>query len=177
VLRGQVSPRILDVGTGSGAVAIALAAERPDAVVVATDRFAKVLEVARENAAAHGVTVSFFAGDLLDALPADMVPFSVVVANLPYVDPAHRESLAPELRCEPAEALYADEQGLALMRRLVGQAPRRALAPGGWLLLEVGQGQAQTVAQIMREAGCDGEPAVHADLAGVGRVVAARWGG
>jgi release factor glutamine methyltransferase len=175
VLRGQVRPRVLDVGTGSGAIAIALASERPDATVVATDRSRAALELARENAEQHEVTVSFHAGDLLDALPQETAPFQAVVANLPYVDPAQRDTLAPELGHEPPEALFAEEQGLEQIRRLVASAPRRALAPGGWLLLEVGAGQAPAVADRMRAAGCADEPAVHPDLAGVERVVAARW--
>jgi len=175
VLRGQVRPRVLDVGTGSGAIAIALAAERPDVTVVATDCSTAALEVARENAAQNEVTVTFYAGDLLDALPEDTLPFQAVVANLPYVDPAQRETLAPELGHEPPEALFAEEQGLGLIRTLVATTPRRALAPGGWLLLEVGAGQAPAVADLMREAGSEGEPAIYRDLAGIERVVAARF--
>ncbi len=176
-LQGVPRPRILDVGTGSGAVAVALAVERPDATVVATDVSAEALALARENAETHGAELSLHEGDLLAALPEGTPPFDLVVANLPYIDEAERASLPPEVQREPAVALFAAEAGLATIRRLVSDAPARALSPGGWLMLEVGLGQAAGVADLMREAGCDGAPEVHADLAGIERVVAARWGG
>ena len=175
-LEGRVRPRILDVGTGSGAIAVCLAAERPDATVVATDLSASALEVARKNAAAHDVEIRFHEGDLFAALPVDEAPFDLVAANLPYIGFGERDDLAPELQHEPDLALFAEEGGLAVIRRLVTDAPAR-LVTGGGLLLEVGQGQTEQTAQLLEAAGFDDAPAVIADLAGIPRIVAGRWAG
>lgn len=171
-LRDFRAPRVLDVGTGSGIVAVTLAAERPDALVVATDISADALAVARQNADRHEVTIEFREGDLLDGL-GDQPAFRLIAANLPYVAHAERDSLEPELLREPAGALFAEADGLALLTRLIRTAPPR-LEPGGLLLLEVGQGQADAVSALLREAGFSDDVAVHRDLAGIERVVSAR---
>lgn len=170
------APRVLDVGTGSGAIAVTLAAERGDAIVAATDLSPEALTVAQENAAAHDVAVTFFEGDLLDALPASTPPFDLVVANLPYIAPAERDHLQPEVRREPEMALFSAPDGLTLIRRLIVEAPRGPLRPGGWIALEVGATQARSVLDLLAEQEYDSATR-RADLAGVDRVVSARWPG
>jgi release factor glutamine methyltransferase len=135
--------RILDVGTGSGAIAVALARELPAATVYATDRDADALAVARRNVAAHAPAVRLLCADLLAAFaPA---AFDAVVSNPPYVRTADIETLAPEVRDhEPRRALDGGPDGLAVVRALLADAPR-VLRPGGWLVMEVGAGQADAV--------------------------------
>lgn len=158
--------RVADVGTGSGAVALALAHERPDLEVLATDVSAGALDVARANAARLelGGAVTFLQGDLLAAA----APVDAVLSNPPYVAERERATLAPEItRHEPPGALFAGEDGLDVIRRLV---PAAADAGARLLAIELGEGQAAAVAQLMHRAGF---LAVHArrDLAGVERVV------
>jgi release factor glutamine methyltransferase len=156
--------RVLDVGTGSGAVALALKDERPDLTVVGTDRSAAALAVARANAARLGLDVAFVEGDLLAGREAD-----AVVSNPPYVEDA--AELQPEIaRHEPPVALYAGPEGLTVIRRLVAQA---AASPVRFVALEVGMGQAAEVAEVLRAAGF-GAVQTRRDLAGVERVVAGR---
>lgn len=175
-LRDFTAPRILDVGTGSGVIAVTLATERPDARVVATDSSADALEVAAANATRHEVEVALHVGDLLEALPPEEAPFQLLVANLPYVAEGDRHFLAPELSAEPAGALFADDDGLAVLKRLIRAAPAHLQRPGGVLMLEVGQGQADAVSQLFVDAGIDRGVTVHRDLAGIERVVAGSLG-
>lgn len=174
VLAGRVDgePRILDLGTGSGALAIALARELPAARVVAVDVSPAAAAVATANAARAGVAerVTVVVGSWTAPLDA-AARFDVIVSNPPYVPTAALAGLAPEVQAEPALALDGGEDGLAAYRALVPQAAAR-LAPGGRLLLEVGEGQAETVAAIAVAAGLEGV-AWHADLAGIARVVTA----
>jgi release factor glutamine methyltransferase len=157
--------RVVDVGTGSGAVALALKDERPDLDVVATDVSAGALAVARRNAARLGLGgVEFVEGDLL----AGVGEVDAVLANPPYVADGERAALAPEiLRHEPAGALFAGDDGLDVIRRLV---PAAVAAGARLLAIEVGARQAAAVAALMGEAGLVD---VHArrDLAGIERVV------
>jgi len=176
-LRERTAPRVLDVGTGSGAIAVTLAAERPDARVVATDISIEALEVAAVNSARHQVEVELHAGDLLAALPAAEPPFDLIAANLPYVAFADRESLAPELLREPEAALFAKDGGLALLKRLILEAPDHLIRPGGGLMLEVGLGQARAVSQLLQHAGISDQITVIRDLAGIERVVMGRLPG
>ena len=157
--------RVVDVGTGSGAVALALKDERPDLDVVGTDTSADALAVARANAARLGLDVTFVEGDLLDgAGGAD-----AVVSNPPYVEDS--ATLQPEIaRHEPAVALYAGPEGLAVIRRLVAQV---AASPARFVALEVGMGQADEVADVLRAAGF-AEVGTRRDLAGIERVVVGR---
>jgi release factor glutamine methyltransferase len=158
--------RVCDVGTGSGAIALALKHERPDLRVVATDVSADALAVARENAALLGLEVELVHGDLLSAVPGDL---DAVVSNPPYVQDGAR--LAPEIvRYEPALALRAGRDGLDVVRRLV---PDVAASGVPFAALEVGDGQAAPVAEMLRDVGYGDVDALR-DLAGIERVVVAR---
>jgi len=163
-----VGARVADVGTGSGAIALSLKAERPDLEVVATDASAQALEVARANADRLGLDVAFAHGDLLDPVQG---PLDAVLSNPPYVAEGDRLSLAAEItRFEPAAALFAGADGLAVLRRLV---PAAAARGARLLALEVGAGQAEAVAALIRDAGWP-EVEAHRDLAGIERVVVGR---
>jgi release factor glutamine methyltransferase len=160
--------RVADVGTGSGAVALALKAERPDLEVIATDSSPDALSVARANAERLGLDVTLLEGDLLAPVEDRL---DAVLSNPPYVADADRASLAPDItRHEPEIALYAGEDGLGLIRRL---APQAAASGATLLALEVGFGQAGAVAEVVRAAGFEQTQAV-ADLAGIERVVVGR---
>ena len=169
---------ILDIGTGSGCIAITLAKLLPGTLVWATDISEEALDVAKENASRHGATVEFCLGDLLAPLPPDLC-FSVIVSNPPYIAPADAETLEPEVGVfEPHLALFdpiSGSDGLTLYRRLASEAPAR-LTNGGWLMVEVGQGQAQAVAQLFADAGLTAIE-VREDLAGIPRVVLAQKSG
>jgi release factor glutamine methyltransferase len=162
------APRIADVGTGSGAIAIALAKERPDATVFAVDVSPDALVVARANADRLGVAVTFLEGDLAAPL-APLAPLDLIVANLPYVRTGDIAGLAPEVRAEPARALDGGADGLDLVRRLVAAAPA-LLAPGGALALEIGIGQAAETARLCAAAGL-ADVRVVRDLGQIERVV------
>jgi release factor glutamine methyltransferase len=158
--------RVCDVGTGSGAIALALASERPDLHVVATDSSAEALDVARANAARLGLGVEFHHGDLLADVGGEL---DAVVSNPPYVEDG--AELAPEIvRYEPALALRAGPDGLDLIRRLL---PAVGATSAGVVALEIGAGQARSVAALMVEAGF-GEVDVARDLAGIERVLVGR---
>src|SRR5215210_3563843 len=138
--------RVVDVGTGSGAIALALKDERPDLRVLATEASEAALAVARANAAALGLDVELLHGDLLAPVAGAV---DAVVSNPPYV--AAGETLAPEiLRYEPREALIAGADGLAVLRRL---APAAAAAGARFAAFEVGAGQAAAVGALLRAAG------------------------
>src|SRR5450432_2739247 len=166
----RANPRIADVGTGSGAIAVTLAKTRPDAIVFATDLSPDALDVARANALRHGVTLTFLEGDLEAPLRAH-APFDLVTANLPYVPARDLARLPAEVRAEPAMALDGGPDGLAIVRRLVAAAPA-LLAPGGALVLEIGIGQAQETAALCRAAGLTDVRVVR-DLGEIERVVSA----
>ena len=143
--------RILDVGTGSGAIAIALAHHLPHARVTAVDLSAAALEVAASNAVRHALAgrIRFIESDLLDALLPDELHLDVIVSNPPYVPTADRASLHPQVReHEPAAALFAGPDGLDVYRRLIPQA-RAALRPNGLLALEIGHGQKEAVTALL----------------------------
>jgi release factor glutamine methyltransferase len=158
--------RVCDVGTGSGAIALALASERPDLRVVATDASGEALDVARANAVRLGVDVEFHHGDLL----ADVAgPLDAIVSNPPYVEDG--AELAPEIvRYEPALALRAGPDGLDVIRRLL---PAAGATEARVVALEIGAGQAAAVGALMREAGF-GDASVVRDLAGIERVLVGR---
>lgn len=161
-------PRVLDIGTGSGAIALAVASEHPGAHVVATDISADALAVAAENRARTGLEgkVELVLGHLDAGVKG---PFDLVVSNPPYVLPDEVERLEPEVRIyEPREAVVGTGQTDAIARRA-----REALRPGGWLVLETSEYRAQEVAAELRALGYE-EVAVHRDLAGCERVVEGR---
>jgi release factor glutamine methyltransferase len=157
---------VVDVGTGSGAVALALKDERPDLSVWATDVSPDALAVARENGLHLGIDVAFIAADLLESPHLPARP-DAVLANLPYVA-AGAELPADVARYEPAGALFAGEDGLDVIRRLVARLPDVRL-----LALEVGIGQAQSVASLLADSRTNSIEIVR-DLAGHERVVVAR---
>jgi release factor glutamine methyltransferase len=161
--------RVADVGTGSGAVALALKTERPDLTVIATDSSRPALEVARANARRLDLDVELLHGDLLEPLEGQQL--DAVVSNPPYVADADRHTLAAEIvRNEPAVALFAGADGLDVIRRL---APAAAAAGAHTIGLEVGAGQAAAVAEILRAAGFR-DTRITPDLAGIERVVVGR---
>ncbi len=162
---------ILDVATGSGAVALALADELPDASVVASDISPDALAVAEHNAKLLGIDrVRFVESDLLESIEGQ---FDAIAANLPYVEAATLEALQPEVaRFEPRLALDGGDDGLDLVRLLAAQAPAH-LKPGGLLALEIGAGQAPATAHLLEAAGFS-QLELHEDLAGIERVVSGR---
>ncbi len=171
-LAGRVSPVVVDVGTGSGNIALSLAHARPDAEVHATDISAPALAVARRNAGRLGLAtrVRFYEGDLLTPVASLAGRVDLVAANPPYVA-AGDTTLAPEVRAfEPATALFAPGEPFSIYRRLAPSA-HDIMAPGGWLLMEVGAGMAAEVERIVGSAGFTVQPPVE-DLAGIERVVA-----
>lgn len=172
--RGLEPPlRVLEIGHGCGAVAIALAKELDQAEIVATDISAGACSLAQENAAAHGVTgrVRFVLGDLF---PVGEKPFSLICSNPPYIPTAEVLALAPEVRYyEPLTALDGGEDGLSFFRRIAQGTPAFLVA-GGWLLLEMGQGQAPQVEAILKEQGF-AQIDLIPDYAGIKRVIRAQW--
>lgn len=166
-LRGVSSPRVLDVGTGTGALALGLKAARPDAAITASDLSAEALSLARENAALNGLEVTFVQADLLLGVGG---PFDLIVSNPPYLPDADRDDAQPEVRRDPDLALYAGADGLELARPLAAEAAA-ALAPGGTLLLELDPRNAGTLSAELRAAGWVAE--VLPDLAGRERFVRA----
>jgi release factor glutamine methyltransferase len=160
---------VLDVGTGSGAIAVALAHEKPEIKVTALDCSQDALEVARGNARRNGVVerVACLAGDL-NSLPPG--PFDMIVSNPPYIPSRDWEQLMPEVRDhEPRLALDGGDDGLEAYRRIAVQA-LKILSPGGWLLVEVGIGQAAVVSALFKAAGLT-EVVQRDDYAGIPRVV------
>ncbi len=151
-LRSVERPKLLDVGTGSGAIALALKGERPDAEVMASDVSAAALKVARGNAAEHGLEVAFARSDLLAA--GEVTAFAreadVIVANLPYLPERDRTRVSPEVRRDPALALYAGEDGLELYRRLEREA-FNLMRPGARLWLELDLRNVQAAAELARK--------------------------
>ncbi len=169
----RIHPRIVDVGAGSGAIAVALAAKLPAAQMTATEISASALTVARENAKRNGVAerVRFLEGDLLAPVAGEQ--FDLVVSNPPYVPEGDRDTLSVEVRdYEPAQALFAGSDGLAIYRRLI-PAAFGALVPGGFVVLEIGYGQQEPVGALLAGAGFK-EVDFTADLQGIARVATPR---
>ncbi|WP_165864589.1 peptide chain release factor N(5)-glutamine methyltransferase [Capsulimonas corticalis] len=172
-------PRIADIGTGSGCIAVSLACERPEARVWATDLSGDALKLARKNVVRYDLTdrLTLLHGDLLAPLPRD-TPFDLIVSNPPYIAEHEIPHLQPEVRdYEPALALSGapgatGDDGAALYRRLL-QDSLGYLRPNGWILLEVGQGQADTVIAWAESLGYL-DAAAHDDMSGIPRVIQAR---
>jgi len=167
------APRILEVGTGSGAIALALKHQRPGAVVTATEISEAALGVARDNAKRLGLRdrIRFLKGDLLEPVAGEL--FDIVVSNPPYVAERDHGSLAVEVReFEPAQALFAGADGLNVYRRLI-PAAFAGIVSGGFVVLEIGFGQANAVQALLGDAGFTGIEFT-ADLQGIPRVAVSR---
>jgi release factor glutamine methyltransferase len=165
--------KILDVGTGSGVIALSLAAKFPDATITATDISEDALALARENAECLGLTsrIEFRHGDLLTYVNH---VYDLIAANLPYVAAGDRATLSREVGHDPEVALFGGEQGDEIVRKLIDAAPSH-LAPGGLLALEVGIGQADDLAAFMAEKNYH-DIETHRDYAGVIRFLFGRYG-
>lgn len=161
--------RLLDLGTGSGAVALAVKSQRPDVAVTATDASTGALTVARDNAERLGLAVDFFNGSWLQAVPGQR--FDVIASNPPYI--AEDDPHLAALTHEPIGALTAGPDGLDDIRTIVAQAPG-ALHPGGWLLLEHGHDQAAAVRALLRQQGFE-QVGSRTDLAGIERCSGGTW--
>jgi release factor glutamine methyltransferase len=172
---GRYEPVALDVGTGSGCIALALAAENPFVRLLATDVSEAAVKVARRNAARLGLggRVDIRRGDLLDDLPS-RERFDLIVSNPPYIPAAEYRALEANVRdYEPRLALDGGEDGLDVYRRLIPAAAAR-LRPGGVLAVEVGAGQAAAVGALCAATGAFAAAQERADLTGISRVVFAR---
>ena len=162
--------RVLDLCTGTGALAIALKKHCPGAEVCASDLSEDALALAGENADRNGTDVRFFAGDLFTPLHGER--FDLIVSNPPYIPRGELPGLQAEVRFEPDMALDGGEDGLDFYRRIAAETPGY-LNPGGWLMLEIGSTQAQDVSRLLQEHGFS-EIKILPDLAGLDRVVGAR---
>ena len=164
---------VADLGTGSGAIALAIASERPLASVLATDASRDALAVAQGNATRLGlVNVTFAQGDWYDAIPAEAGPFDLVAANPPYIAAGDSHLDEGDLRFEPASALSPGGDGLDALRAVVTGASS-CLVPGGWLVVEHGYDQSEAVRSLFAQAGFEAIEA-RRDLTGIPRVVAGR---
>lgn len=166
---GTEASRVLDLGTGSGAIALAIKAQRPAARVAATDASSAALEVARANADQLGLQVEFHAGHWLAAV--DGLRFDLIVSNPPYI--AEGDPHLAALHHEPGSALTAGPDGLDDIRQLVASAPA-CLESGGWLLLEHGHDQAGAVRALLDAAGFVRTDS-RTDLAGIERCSGGQW--
>lgn len=172
VKRGAALGSILDIGTGSGCVAIALAKALPRAEIFSVDVSGEALVIARENAEQNGASVHFSQGSLFE--PFSGRRFDMIVSNPPYIPAAELAGLQQEVRgFEPHGALDGGADGLDFYRSITAGAPQH-LAPGGWLLFEVGAGQAPDVLGLLRAGGFSVECFTERDPAGIERVVGGR---
>jgi release factor glutamine methyltransferase len=174
LLKERDRPRVLDVGTGSGCIAVAIAVNHGAAQVTAVDASDPALAVAARNAERHSVAdrIEFRYGDLFAPVARD-APFDLVVSNPPYVSTAEIEQLAPDVRDhEPRAALDGGMDGLDVIRRITDEAGPHVV-PGGWLLVECSPEQTTLVAELLTSAGFAGV-VVRQDLAGRGRAVCGR---
>jgi release factor glutamine methyltransferase len=169
------TPNILDLGTGSGIIAVCLAKERLEANIVAVDIASSALEVARTNSRRHGVSerIGLIYGDLFAALGAEKRLFDLIVSNPPYIKTAELSLLAPEIsHWEPRTALDGGPDGMEYYRRIIGEA-HKYLAPRGSIVLEIGADVAPVVTELFARAACYGPASVYQDYAGKDRVIAA----
>ncbi|MBK8073306.1 MAG: peptide chain release factor N(5)-glutamine methyltransferase [Ramlibacter sp.] len=170
VLPPTASADVLDLGTGSGAIALAIRHQRGRASVTAVDRSPEALDVARANAQRLGLDVRFLQGDWLEGVSDH---YDLIVSNPPYV--AQDDAHLPALRHEPEQALVAGQDGLDDLRRIASGAGAR-LRPGGWLLLEHGWHQAGAVRELLASQGYEGVSS-RKDLAGIERCTGGQWPG
>jgi len=165
-------PRLLDMGTGSGAIAVAVAHTRPDAAVTALDVSPDALAVAQANATANGARVRFLHSSWFDALDAGDI-FDVIASNPPYIAAGDDHLAQGDLRFEPVGALTDHADGLSALRTIITGSPRH-LVPGGWLLLEHGYDQAAAVRALLLDAGFTDVQSWQ-DIAGIERVSGGRF--
>jgi release factor glutamine methyltransferase len=164
---------VLDLGTGSGAIATALAVERPQISLLATDASEQALTLAAQNAANHCPNrIGFALGDWYKALPAGQACYDLIVSNPPYISPDEQDLTDAELRYEPPNALYSGDDGLDAIRTIIKGAPVH-LNENGWLLLEHGFTQTENIAVLFSEAGFSDIQSYH-DLAGLSRMTEGR---
>lgn len=164
---------VLDIGTGSGCVAIVLKIQIPAASVTATDISDAALEVARRNAEQHCVPIEFLSGSLF--APVSGRRFDLIVSNPPYIPTGDISALEREVReYDPRSALDGGDDGLDMYRQLIPESIRH-LKPGGWLMVEVGAGQSREVEQLFHETTSFGSPFITSDSGGIARVVGARF--
>ncbi len=167
--------RIIDLGTGSGAIALALAKELPNASIIATDISAEALKVAQRNAISNGISsITFLQGDLFEPVKREASAFDLVVSNPPYVPTAQIVNLPPGLRdYEPHLAFDGGEDGLAFYQAIAQEAPT-LLRPGGFLLVEVGHNQNAAVRKTISDTTAFLPPETVLDLSGIERVIKAQ---
>lgn len=165
------SPRVVDLGTGSGAIALALQSHRPTAQVLAVDASSDALSVAQANAQRLGLPVRFALSNWLADVDGVEGTFDAIVSNPPYIPSADPHLAA--LTHEPLQALASGADGLDDIRTIVAQAPAH-LAPGGWLLLEHGYDQAEAVRALLSQRGFS-QVQSHNDLAGIARCSGGQW--
>ena len=172
-LPGGSSARVLELGTGSGAIAVALASQRPGLKITATDVSKSALRIARRNALGHATKIAFVESDWFETV--EPVPFDLVLSNPPYVAAADPHLERGDLRFEPRLAVVGGDDGLACLREIADGA-RRHLRRGGGLLLEHGYDQGESCLALLRGLGF-AEVADHRDLAGLPRVATCVWRG
>lgn len=177
-LAGRLPVKILDLGTGSGAISVCLAKEKPPTEIVAVDVSRAALDTARANARRHGVAsrIRFLSGDLFVPVKPLRETFDVIVSNPPYIRTGELSTLAPEIsQWEPMTALDGGADGIEAYRRIIGEG-HEYLAPGGAIVLEIGADMARAVAELFARSGCYRPASVYRDYAGNDRVIAAmKW--
>jgi len=193
LVRHFAESRILDIGTGTGIIPISLTKSAKDCTIVALDKSSAALEIAQDNARAHGVfdRIEFLESDLYDALKGPLEPFSgrlsvkqngsslsynhfdIIISNPPYIPTWEIATLAEHVKNEPMMALDGGEDGLVFYRKLIAGAPA-FLKKGGYLIMEMGYGQSFHLKKMLKEAGfLDIE--VKKDLSNIDRIIKARW--
>ena len=171
--RTKAGMRVLEIGTGSGALLATVLLERDGITAAGTDVSSGALAVTRKNLAAYGLTAGLIQCDLFDGVCGE---FDVIYSNPPYIPEKEIGTLMPEVRIyEPKSALSGGDDGLSFYRRIAGGAMRH-LAAGGWLLLEIGKGQEDAVSEYLAGAGFR-DPVRIRDLAGIVRVIGGRKAG
>lgn len=170
-LTSQAPPSILDIGTGSGAIALALKTEQTNALVTATDASLAALDVARQNATSLGLNIEFLHSDWFTALTHRQ--FDIIVSNPPYIEVHDPHLTQADVRFEPINALASGNDGLEALRHIIEQAQKHLNSPG-WLLLEHGYQQASAVQQLLKAAGFQ-TPQTQQDLAGLDRITWAQY--